>query len=82
MSLPTPSHKSYAHASPNPQSTPGAIMLSITYGIDSRSTDDPFLSTVIEASHALGTAMVPGEFLVDAIPMCGCLYAQMAPTSR
>ena len=67
-----PSPKLYAHASPNPRSTPGAMLLSVTYGIDPTSVDDPFLSAAIKAAHALGTVLIPGEFLVDAIPVCGC----------
>ena len=76
------SPKPYANAYPNPRSTPGAIILSVTYGIDPTPTDDPFLGAAIEASRALATAMIPGKFLVDAIPMCGCPHTQRAPKSR
>ena len=43
--------------------------MSVTYGIDVKSTDDPFLRATIEASHALMTVLVPGEFLADVIPI-------------
>jgi len=48
---------------------PGAIVLSITYGIDVKSVDDPFLNESVEAAHATATAIVPGKFLVDIVPM-------------
>lgn len=47
--------------------------MAVTYGIDVKSTDDPFLVAAHEASLALGAAMVPGKFLVDTIPMRVCL---------
>jgi hypothetical protein len=47
--------------------------MSITYGIDSNSTDDRFLNASVEAAHAVSIALVPGKFLVDIIPMRGCL---------
>lgn len=53
----------------NSQSTPGAIVLSVTYGIDVQSIRDPFLGASLDASHALASAMVPGKFLVDIIPI-------------
>ena len=43
--------------------------MSVTYGIDVRSIDDPFLRATLEASHALVTVMVPGKFLADIIPI-------------
>jgi len=57
------------------------MILSVTYGIDPKSTDDPFLSATLEAAHALATALVPGKFLVDTIPMRAPLYTQMGPKS-
>ena len=48
----------------------------MTYGIDLKSADDPFLTAIFEASHAAGVALVPGKFLVDAIPICVYLCTQ------
>ena len=62
--------------SPNSHSTPGAIILSITYGIDSKSIDDQFLNENIEAAHAVAATLVPGKWLVDVIPIRGCLCTQ------
>ena len=76
-SLPTSSPKPASHGSLDSQSTPGAIILSITYGIDIKSVDDRFLNANLEASHAIAAAMVPGKFLADVIPMCACLCAQI-----
>jgi len=44
-------------------------MLSITYGIDVKAVGDPFLNASVQATHAAAAALVPGKFLVDAIPM-------------
>jgi len=65
-----------SHPSHNSQSTPGAIMLSITYGIDIESVGDRFLDASTEVSHAIAAVIVPGKFLVDVIPICACLCAQ------
>ena len=69
-------------ASPNFHSTPGAIVMSITYGIDSKSADDPFLKANIEASHAVTAALVPGTWLVDVIPIRACLCTQTVTHKR
>ena len=77
-SLPKPA----SYAPPNARSTPGAIVLSITYGIDIKSTDDKFLNANVEASHALATVLVPGKFLADTIPICTCLCIQTVTYKR
>ena len=59
-----------------PPTVTAAIILSVTYGIDLKSSDDPFLIAVFEASLAVGAALAPGKFLVDAIPICVYLCAQ------
>ena len=41
----------------------------MTYGIDIESADDPFLSANLEATQGFTAAMVPGKFIVDAIPI-------------
>ena len=43
--------------------------MSMTYGIDVESANNPFLSANLEASRGLGAALVPGKFLVDTIPL-------------
>jgi len=58
------------YISPYSRSMPGALILSVTYGMDVKSTEDPFLRGIIEATHAFATATVPGKFLVGVIPMC------------
>ena len=68
--------KLVSHSSPNFQSTPGAMVLSITYGIDVKSASDPFLNANLEASHATAAVLVPGRFLADVIPIRTCLCAQ------
>ena len=48
----------------------GALIMSVTYGLDIKSADDPFLSAMMEANQALFTVSVPGKFLVDVLPIC------------
>ena len=50
--------------------------MSITYGIDVKSVDDPFLNASVEASHIIATVVTPGKFLVDTIPIRACLRIQ------
>ena len=71
-----PLSESASSAPSDSRSMPGAILLSIAYGIDAKSADDRFLVTNLEASHTAATALVPGNFLVDVIPICGCLCTQ------
>ena len=49
--------------------------MSITYGIDIKSADDEYLKASIEAAHASTTALVPGKFIADVIPMREYLHA-------
>jgi len=58
-----------AYVSPNSRSLPGAVILSATYGIDVKSSEDPLLKASLEATRAFVAATVPGKFLVDIIPM-------------
>ena len=44
-------------------------MMSMTYGIDIESADNPFLNANLEATRGLTAALVPGKFLVDTIPI-------------
>ena len=53
------------------RSTPGAIVLSIAYGIDANSRDDKWVQASAEAAHAITTLLVPGKFLADVIPTRG-----------
>jgi len=55
---------------------PGATTLSVTYGIDIKSTDDRFLKANLEASHAVAAMLVPGKFLADVIPIRACTCAK------
>jgi len=50
--------------------------MSVTYGMDVKSIDDPFLKANIEASHAFSAVSVPGIFLADAIPIRACICIQ------
>jgi len=43
--------------------------MSMTYGIDIESADNPFLNANLEATQGLATTLVPGQFLVDTIPI-------------
>ena len=54
--------------------------MSMTYGIDIESADNPFLSANLEATQGLATALVPGKFLVDTIPIRRCPNSRTTPT--
>ncbi|KAG6846728.1 hypothetical protein H0H93_012210 [Arthromyces matolae] len=47
----------------------GETILSVAYGINVTSKDDPFLKTAEEAVHSLFVAAIPGTFLVDSLPI-------------
>ena len=46
----------------------GSVILSVTYGIEPTSTDDPYIKLSEDAIHYLVEAAVPGAFFVDLIP--------------
>ncbi|KAJ6562700.1 cytochrome P450 [Mycena vulgaris] len=46
----------------------GALIMNVTYGIDVRSCDDPYINLAEEVMHGASVAIVPGSFLVDTIP--------------
>jgi len=47
----------------------GSLTLSVAYGVNIESESDKFYSASEDAMSALGTAMIPGAFLVDALPI-------------
>jgi len=71
-----------AYVSLESQSLPGAIILSVTYGIDVKSTENPLLKASLEATHAFAAATVPGKFLVDIIPIRASRCTRTASTSN
>ncbi|KAG9218407.1 hypothetical protein CCMSSC00406_0007992 [Pleurotus cornucopiae] len=46
----------------------GAKILSISYGIDAKPTNDPNISLVDEAVDVINRAAIPGEYLVEFLP--------------
>jgi hypothetical protein len=46
----------------------GDTIISITYGLEVLPKDDPYLTTIERGLETLVPAVVPGAFLVDAIP--------------
>lgn len=46
----------------------GAKILSISYGIDAKPTNDPNVSLVDEAVDVINRAAIPGEYLVELLP--------------
>ena len=46
----------------------GTIM-SMTYGVDTKETDDPLLDLAEAAVDSASKAIIPGAFLVDVIPI-------------
>ncbi|KAJ3516111.1 hypothetical protein NLJ89_g1328 [Agrocybe chaxingu] len=43
-------------------------LMSFTYGIDVQSKDDPYIEVAEKGNHGLIKAILPGAFLVDALP--------------
>jgi hypothetical protein len=46
----------------------GTIIMSVTYGLEVTSKNDPYIVTAKQGVQPLSQAVVPGAFLVDAIP--------------
>jgi hypothetical protein len=46
----------------------GEIIMSITYGISIKPSNDPFITAAEEGIHLAASACIPGAFLVDLIP--------------
>ncbi|KAF8874752.1 cytochrome P450 [Infundibulicybe gibba] len=46
-----------------------ATIMKVTYGIDIREENDPYVETAEEAMEGMAKAAVPGTFLVDFIPI-------------
>ena len=44
--------------------------MEMAYGINVKSNEDRFLRAAVEAAEVAKRAVVPGTFLVDAIPIC------------
>lgn len=44
--------------------------MSLTYGLDIKSHEDPFLTSAERALALLEEVTVPGAFLVDTFPSC------------
>ncbi|KAJ6524368.1 cytochrome P450 [Mycena capillaripes] len=47
----------------------GELIMSVTYGIDVRSSDDPYIRLAEEAVHTTVVAAVPGAYLVNTFPI-------------
>jgi hypothetical protein len=60
---------------------PGAVILSVAYGMDVESADDPFLSATLDGSRALAAALVPGKFLVEVFSICAPPCCELSATT-
>ncbi|KAK6985030.1 cytochrome P450 [Favolaschia claudopus] len=47
----------------------GSLVMDITYGIDVRETEDPYINIAEKAMYGLSVASVPGAFLVESLPV-------------
>jgi hypothetical protein len=47
----------------------GGMTMSMTYGIQIKETNDPFINLAEAAMKSASEAMIPGAFLVDVIPI-------------
>jgi hypothetical protein len=48
----------------------GSTILDIAYGLDIRTSDDPYLKRAEECLGIIDKAGNPGSFLVDIVPAC------------
>ena len=48
----------------------GSTILDIAYGLDIRTSDDPYLKRAEECLQIIDKAGNPGAFLVDIVPAC------------
>ena len=47
----------------------GSTIMSMTYGVDVKETDDPLIGLAEAATESASQAIIPGAFLVDMIPI-------------
>jgi hypothetical protein len=47
----------------------GGSILYLTYGLQIKRVNDPWIALAEEGMHALLSAMVPGKYAVDALPI-------------
>ena len=52
-----------------------SVILSIAYGIDVQSADDPFVLTAEKALETVAIAGHPGSFLIDTFPLRAFSYS-------
>ena len=48
----------------------GSTILDIAYGLDIRTSDDPYLKRAEECLQIIDKAGNPGSFFVDIVPAC------------
>jgi len=46
----------------------GETIISVTYGLPIKPTNDPYIEIAEKAVHQLALAVVPGKYLVDTLP--------------
>ena len=51
--------------------------MDVVYGIQVTGLNDRYITIAEEAVKMVGTAVLPGRFLVDLIPLCMCLRLEM-----
>jgi len=54
--------------------------MEMAYGIDIKSHEDKFLQAADQALKHFETAMIPGAFLVDTLPICLSLNPRIPVT--
>jgi hypothetical protein len=47
-----------------------SLLLSITYGVDPKTVEHPWIIMAENTINAAATAATPGRFLVDTFPFC------------
>ncbi|KAF9466021.1 cytochrome P450 [Collybia nuda] len=58
-----------------------AMIMDVTYGIKISETDDPYISTAEEAVNGISQAAIPGQFIVDFLPILNYVPSWMPGAS-
>jgi hypothetical protein len=48
----------------------GSMILNVTYGIDVKSAEDPYIQIAEKSMEAVGEATNPNSFSLDKLPIC------------
>jgi cytochrome P450 len=59
----------------------GTTTMKMVYGIDIKSCEDEYITIPEKVLHAVSEAVIPGRFLVDALPICMWFLRMSMPSA-